>query len=154
MILSYSDGNIVAKLDLVNQDVPMMSVYKDKCLVVSKLGKEAQYLETKDGGSLKDRPFFDLESNTPLVSIQLVDNEYVVAVFETFVKIFKASNGQELQKLGFLDKRAQQTMKYRYKLSQINPAESEIILLANNTKEAKGTVQSEIYVMREITYEE
>ena len=45
-------------------------------------------------------------------------------------------------------------MKYRYKLSQINPAESEIILLANNTKEAKGTVQSEIYVMREITYEE
>ena len=41
MILSYSDGNIVAKLDLVNQDVPMMSVYKDKCLVVSKLGKEA-----------------------------------------------------------------------------------------------------------------
>ena len=31
-------------------------------------------------------------------------------------------------------------MKYRYKLSQINPAESEIVLLANNTKEAKGTV--------------
>ena len=59
------------------------------------------------------------------MSIQLVDNEYVVAVFETFIKVFKASNGQELQKLGFLDKRAQQTMKYRYKLSQINPAESE-----------------------------
>ena len=62
----------------------MMSVFKDKCLVVSKLGKEAQYLEP--GGTLKDQPYFDLESSTPLVSIQLVDNEYVVAVFETFIK--------------------------------------------------------------------
>ena len=41
------------------------------------------------------------------MSIQLVDNEYVVAVFENFIKVFKASNGKELQKLGFLDKRAQ-----------------------------------------------
>ena len=41
MILRYSDGNVVAKLDLVKQDVPMMSVYRDKCLVVSRLGQEA-----------------------------------------------------------------------------------------------------------------
>ena len=105
MILNYRDGVMTANLALVNQDIPMMSVYKDKCLVVSKLGKEAQYLEP--GGTLKDQPYFDLESSIPLVSIQLVDNEYVVAVFETFIKVFKASNGKELQKLGFLDKRAQ-----------------------------------------------
>ena len=42
LVMNYSDGQLVAKLDLVNnQDIPMMSVYKDKCLVVSKLGKEA-----------------------------------------------------------------------------------------------------------------
>ena len=77
-----------------------------------------------------------------------------MAVFETFIKVFKASNGQVLQTVGNLDKRAQSTSKFRYKISSINPAESEIILLANNTKEAKNTIQSEIYVMREITYEE
>ena len=75
-------------------------------------------------------------------------------MFETFIKVFKASSGDLLQTVGHLDKRAQTTSKFRYKTSTINPAESEIILLANNMKEAKNTVQSEIYVMREITYEE
>ena len=78
----------------------------------------------------------------------------MVAVFDNLVKIFKASTGDLLQTLGQLDKRSNQTSKFRFKTSSMNPLESEIILLANNTKEAKNTVQSEIYVMREITYEE
>lgn len=41
MIMDYNDGQLVAKHELVNGDVPMMSVFKDKCLVVTRLGKEA-----------------------------------------------------------------------------------------------------------------
>ena len=41
MVMDYNDGQLVAKYELVNGDVPMMSVFKDKCLVVTRLGKEA-----------------------------------------------------------------------------------------------------------------
>ena len=41
MIMDYKDGQLIAKYDLVAADVPMMAVCKDKCLVVTRLGKEA-----------------------------------------------------------------------------------------------------------------
>jgi hypothetical protein len=101
MIMDYTDGQLVAKYELVNGDVPMMSVYKDKCLVVTRLGKEAQFLLPRDGGILQDKPYFDLEAgSSTLVSIQLVDEQYVVAVFDNMVKIFKASTGDLLQTVG------------------------------------------------------
>ena len=75
MIMDYTDGKLVAKSELVNGDIPMMAVFKDKCLIVTRLGKEAQFLLPQDGGILQDKPYFDLDAgNNTLVSIQLVED--------------------------------------------------------------------------------
>lgn len=87
---------------------------------------------------------FNLETNSPLVSIHLVA-EYVVAVFETFVRIFKAQSGDCLQEAGRLDTR--NTIKFRYKAANVNPIENEVALMALNVKEAKNTVQTEVYTL-------
>ena len=41
-----------------------------------------------------------------------------------------------------------------YKDVAVNPAQNKIIVLANNTKEAKNTVQSEVFLMREVSFQE
>ena len=52
MIYDYQDGQPVAKYDLVQTDIPMMAVCKDKCLVVTRLGKEAQFLLPQESDNL------------------------------------------------------------------------------------------------------
>ena len=49
--MSYSKGELISQYNLVNGDIPMMSVFKDKCLVVTRLGKEAQFMLPQEGGT-------------------------------------------------------------------------------------------------------
>ena len=66
----------------------------------------------------------------PLVSIQLV-NEYVIAVYETLIRVYKSSTGDMLQELGRLDTTGPN--KFKYKLATLNAAESsELVLMAQN----------------------
>ena len=51
IIMSYSKGELISQYNLVNGDIPMMSVFKDKCLVVTRLGNEAQFMLPQEGGT-------------------------------------------------------------------------------------------------------
>ena len=84
-----------------------------------------------------------------LVSVHLVA-EYVVAVYETAVVIYKQS-GEQLQEF---PSTALNTIgsphKFKYVKGAVNTAgENEVILLAANQKEAKNTVQAQVIVLRE-----
>lgn len=141
MVLSYQTGDLLFKHEIDVRDVPMMTVLQDKFLVVTRGGRCAQFISQ---GRMLDHPMFNLETNSALVSIHLVA-EYVIAVFETFVRIFKSQSGDCLQEAGRLDTR--NTIKFRYKAANVNPIENEVALMALNVKEAKNTVQTEVYTL-------
>lgn len=84
-------------------DTPMMTVFKDKCLVVLNQGKKAQFISNDADGKLQDKPQFNLDNGKQLVNILLVENQYVIAVFDTQVHIYNATNGDLLQEDGKLD---------------------------------------------------
>jgi hypothetical protein len=43
-----------------------------------------------------EKPTFNLDNGKPLVTILLVENHYVIAVFETLVQIYSALSGDLL----------------------------------------------------------
>jgi hypothetical protein len=71
---------------------------------------------------------FNLDGAGPIISIQLV-NDYIIAVYETIVRVYKTSTGDMLQELGRLDTTGPN--KFKYKIATLNAAESsELVLLA------------------------
>lgn len=137
----------------------MMAVFKDKCLVVLNQGKKAQFIQPEIQGALQQSPQFSLESGKPLVSILLVENQYVIAVYETSVNIYNASTGDLLQTDANIEGK-NGPLKFKFKNAAVNVQTnannsiSDVYLLSANQVEKKGTVQSEIYMMKEISWEQ
>jgi hypothetical protein len=135
-----------------------MSVFKDKCLVVLNQGKKAQFINPDVQGALQQAPQFIFEAGKVIVNILLVENQYVVAVFETHVAVYNATTGDLLQQDANLEGKS--TMKYKYRNAavkiQTNNADSisDVYLLTYNLVEKKQTIQSEIYMMKEIGWEQ
>lgn len=87
--------------------LPMLAAYKDKCLVVTKNNKKAKFLvegkdlnpkhqNTENVGYLSEKPVFNLDQSRNLMQLLLVENDYVVAVYDTQVTIFNAVTGDIL----------------------------------------------------------
>jgi hypothetical protein len=90
--------------------------------------------------------------------VLLVENQYVIAVFDTVIHIYNASTGDLLQEEGKLDGKHANT-KFKYKTAAINSqtndiSVSEIYFSAYNITEKKNTTQTEIYLMKEVTWQE
>jgi hypothetical protein len=107
---------------------------------------------------LQQSPQFNLDINKPLVSILLVENQYVIAVFENNVAIYNANTGDLLQQDANLEgKNVGMKFKYRNAAVKIqtndNASISDVYLLSYNLNEKKGTLQSEIFMMKEISWE-
>ncbi len=65
-------------------DTPMMAVFKDKCLVVLNQGKKGQFIGNEQE-KLQASPQFNFDTGKPLVNVLLIENQYVIAVYETNV---------------------------------------------------------------------
>ena len=134
-----------------------MAVFKDKCLVVLNGGKKGQFIGNEQE-KLQVSPQFNFDTGKPLVNVFLIENQYVVAVYETNVQIYNAATGDLLQQDCNLDgKNVSAKFKYRnaaIKVQTNDTSISDIYLLSYNLTEKKGTVQSEIYLMREIGWEQ
>ena len=135
-----------------------MAVFKDKCLVVLNQGKTAKFISNENDGRLMEKPTFNLDNGKPLTTILLVENHYVIAVFDTLVQIYSALSGDLLQEEGRLDGKSQ-ILKFKYRTASIklhanNETISEVYLNAYKTNEKKGTVFSEIYYMKEVGWEQ
>ena len=50
-IISYNDGSVIATLPLAQGDVPMMSIYNDKVLVLQEQGSKARFMQIPTGES-------------------------------------------------------------------------------------------------------
>lgn len=138
VVMRKSDGQIITKVDIDKQEVPPFAVSKSKCLVLNDRNT-GQYLT--DNG-ISDQIKFEFDPNKKIVSLFLVDM-YVIVVYETSVCIYNASNGDFLEERGKLDK-------FKYKAAAVNIEGTEVYLAANNIKEARNTIQSEVYLMKEI----
>lgn len=138
----------------------MMSVCNNKCLVVLNQGKKAQFINPDVNGALQQAPQFVFEPGKTLVNVTLVENQYVVAVFETHVAVYNATTGDLLQTDANLEGRKDTAMKFKYKSAavkvQTNNADSisDVYVLSYNLVEKKQTIQSEIYMMKEIGWEQ
>jgi len=133
-----SDAQIITRVDLDKQETPLLTVSKSKCLILNE--RNTGYYLTDNG--ISDKIRFRFDENKTIVSLLLVDM-YVIVVYETSVCIFNASNGDFLEERGKLDK-------FKYKAAAVNIAGTEVYLAAHNIKEARNTVQSEVYLMKEI----
>lgn len=110
-------------------------------------------------GGLQQHPQFNLDMCKPLVNILLIENQYVIAVSETNVTIFNAASGDILQQDANLENK-HAGMKFKYKNAAIktqtndNASISDVYLLSCNTVEKKATLQSEIFMMKEVDWEQ
>ena len=93
MVMSYNDGAILTKCEIDQRETPMMAVLQEQLLIVTGLGKKAHFFDKTEG--IKTDRIFNLDGAGPVVSIQLV-NEYVIAVFELCVRVYKAATGDFL----------------------------------------------------------
>lgn len=81
---------------------PIMTVFRDKCLIVTTNAttglKKAQYMNEnlKSNGYLMNNPSFDLDPKYVLVNLLYVEGDYVLALYETCVQIFNATTGNLL----------------------------------------------------------
>lgn len=92
------------------------------------------------------------------MNVLLIENQYVVAVYETNVQIYNAATGDLLQQDCNLDKR-NDSAKFKYRNAAIkvqtnDTSISDVYLMSYNLTEKKGTVQSEIHLMKEISWEQ
>jgi len=64
-----------------------MAVFKDKCLVVLNGGKKGQFIGNvgSEQEKLQASPQFNFDNGKTLVNVLLIENQYVVAVYETIV---------------------------------------------------------------------
>lgn len=94
-----------------------MSVYKDRCLVVNRKQQKARFLvegrdlsnkqqkqDSNNIGYMAPKPTFMLDTSKNLQQIILVENEYVVAVYDTLVTIYNAATGDILQDTAKIDR--------------------------------------------------
>ena len=87
---------------------------------------------------------FNFDNSKPLVNILLVENQYVIAVFDNLVQVYSATSGDFLQEDGRLDGKSQ-SMKFKYRNAVVNFQTndiniSEVYLNAYNLVEKKGTI--------------
>lgn len=123
-IMDKVTGNLLARYELESQSKgvlgggglglidrdggtnPMMTVCFGKCLILTNNQKRAQYFTPDQGGLVLPNPVFNLDPTKLLVSLHMINVDYIVAVYDTAVQIFNASNGDLLQETGRLDQRA------------------------------------------------
>lgn len=123
-------SDFVNKVNPLSKDdpPPMLSVFKDKCLVVSQANKRVQFLQPavnarrpaddkEQVGILKQYPVFNLDASRFLNQILLIDEEYVVAVYDTQITIFNAQTGDVLEHLG---QKVVNNTKFRFKCAASN----------------------------------
>lgn len=87
-----------------------------------------------------------------------MENQYVIAVFENNVAIYNANTGDLLQQDANLDgKHVGMKFKYRNaatKITMNDTAGSDVYLLSYNQAEKKGTIQSEVSMLKEVNWEQ
>ena len=93
------------------------------------------------------------------MNILLVENQYVIAVYDTCVNIYNASTGDLLQSDANIEGK-NGPLKFKFKHAAVNVQTnanntiSDVYLLSSNQVEKKGTIQSDIYMMKEIGWEQ
>jgi hypothetical protein len=141
---------------------PMMTVYRDKCLVMSKSQKKAKFLiEGKDPtgkeddrniGYMDNKLIFKIDQNRTCVTMLLVENQYVILVYENAVTIMNAKNGDALQDLDKFDQ-MNQGMKFKFKYATVNIENKNVFLVSHNEK-SKDNLKSQVWMIREKPYED
>ena len=93
-------------------DMPLMAVYRDKCLVQVKSRLKAKFLvegrdpknkESNNIGYLASKPVFILDSSRTAIQLLMVEDQYVIIVYDVGVTIYHATEGYPLQDLGKID---------------------------------------------------
>lgn len=138
---------------------PVMTVFRDKCLIMTTNAttgvKKAQYMNEnlKSNGYLMNSPEFALISDPKYVLVNLlyVEGDYVLAVYETYVQIFNAATGDLLQQIAIPEEKS--INKFKLKMAAVNIANTEIYLVSRNIKESSKD-QTEVYLLKEITVDE
>lgn len=91
-----------------------------------------------DETGLKRQIMFRLDPAKQVVTI-VMQEMYVIIVYEQSISIYNAATGDFLEEKGRLDKQL------KYKNASVNYAGSELYLYALHSSSGKNIVQSEVY---------
>lgn len=122
-------GQVLQSITHDKLSAPIMSLSKTRCLILA-TNTEAYYI---DEGGLKKQIVFRIDPTKLVVTI-VMQEMYVIIVYESSVAIFNGSTGDFLEERGKLDKQM------KYKSSIVNCAGSELYVYSLNSSSSKNIV--------------
>jgi hypothetical protein len=120
---------------LTHIENPILCLSKsNKCIILAQ-NNQAYFLDEKVG--LNHHLTFKFDPSKFIINI-LIQELYVIVVYEQSVAIYNAATGDMLEEKGKLDK-------FRYKAAVPNFNGTDIYLVTNNNNQVKNVTLSEVY---------
>ena len=112
-----------------------MALSKTKCLILAS-NTEAIYLDDQSG--IRKQTVFRLDQNKVVVAM-VMQEMYIIIVYESSVAIYNSVNGDFLEEKGKLDKQ------FKYKSACVNYAGNDVYLYVHHNSGGKNVVLSEVF---------
>lgn len=141
---------------------PLMTVYREKCLVMGKSQKKARFLiegkdpegkeDERNQGYMQKKPQFKIDQSRQCVQMLLVEKQYVILVYENYCQIMNANTGDCLQVIDETRLQMNQQIKSKLKFATINIENKNIFLVGLTEKTKNAPYLSQVYLLRETPY--
>ncbi len=142
-------GSLAGKKDK-DDDVRMfMSPIDSQCIVLG--SNRAGFLFDEEQG-IKKSVMYRFDPKQSLVEI-LIQQTYVVAVYEHSISIYNMVTGDLLEEMGKLEKQKQGDL-FKYNCAAVNPINPDVFLGSNNVQSSKKAIQCQVFEVKEITYQD